>query len=106
MTMARQRSGMASVSSWTSITDNGGILCFSDLGKLRRVTGFLARSRSWTTALKIERSVCTASRTMPGERDRGPGTCHACDSGDVMPAILVGGSKLLRARPIGRKTAP
>ena len=27
------------------------ILCFSDLGKLRRVTGFLARSRSWTAAL-------------------------------------------------------
>jgi hypothetical protein len=89
MTMARQRSGMASASSWTSITDNGGILCFSDLGKLRRVTGFLARSRSWTTALKIERSVCTASRTMPGKETEARGrvmpailvTCHACDSG-------------------------
>src|SRR5215207_9145994 len=35
---------------------------------LKRVTGFLARSRSWTAALKTERSVCTTSRTVPGER--------------------------------------
>jgi hypothetical protein len=35
---------------------------------LKRVTGFLARSRSWTAALKIERSVGTTSRTVPGER--------------------------------------
>jgi hypothetical protein len=61
------------------------ILCFSDLGKLRRVTGFLARSRSWTAAFKIERSVCTTSRTVPGERVCDRSLTHACTS-DVRTA--------------------
>ena len=61
------------------------ILCFSDLDKLKRATGFLARSRSWTAALKIERSVCTTSRTVPGERVSERSVTHACTS-DVRTA--------------------
>ena len=52
---------------------------------LKRVTGFLARSRSWTAALKIERSVCTTSRTVPGERVSERSVTHACTS-DVRTA--------------------
>jgi hypothetical protein len=66
----------------------------SDRGRVNRLTGLDATSRSWTAAAKMDRRSATRSRSVPGERswDRSltqACTCEARTAASRMEPILV-----------------
>ena len=63
---------------WTCATDNATIRSRSERGRLSRVTGLDATSRSWTAAAKMNRGRATRSRSVPGERTWARSLTQAC----------------------------
>jgi hypothetical protein len=61
------------------------ILCFSDLGMLKRVTGVPCQKSILDCGIEDRAQVCATSRTVPGERVCERSVTHACTS-DVRTA--------------------